>query len=89
LISDHAQPLARLEVNDSGKLCLDASWPAGRNHPAVGKKLTRIVEKHDAVAQQAPALFWVSGEGAGGVPVGSASRRARREVMARRRSCVG
>ena len=47
---------------------------------AVGQQLTGVLEEHHAVAQQAPALLRVAGEGVGGLPVGSLGRGALRLV---------
>ncbi len=63
--------------------------PAGRNLSAVGEKLAGVVEEHHSVAEQAPALFWVSGHGAGGITVGSSGHRTRGNVKTRRRPGTG
>ena len=47
---------------------------------AVGQQLAGVLEEHDAVAQQAPALLRVAGDGVGGLPVGSLRWRALRLV---------
>jgi hypothetical protein len=65
------------------------AWPTRRNLSAVGQKLAGVVEEHHSVAKQAPALFWVSGHGAGGVTVGSGRRRTRGNVRTRPRPGAG
>ena len=49
---------------------------------AVGQELTGVLEKENAVAQQAPSLFRVVRHQAGGLPVGGVSCRARWLVLA-------
>jgi hypothetical protein len=66
-----------------------AAGPAGRKRAAVRQQLSGVVEEDDAIAQQAPALFWVSGHGAGSVTVGSGGCGAPGKVMARRRPDAG
>lgn len=41
-----------------------------RDDPAVGQKLTGVLEEQDAVAQQTPSLLRVVRHKAGGLPVG-------------------
>jgi hypothetical protein len=48
-----------------------------RDHPAAGKDLTHVVEHDHSVAQQAPSLLRVTGDGAGGIAVPVVSRGAR------------
>lgn len=45
--------------------------PPRGNHVSIGKKLTSIVEEHDSVAQQAPALFGISDNRPSRIAVGS------------------
>ena len=54
---------------------------AGRgNHPAAGKDLAPVVEHDHSVAQQAPSLLGVAGDGAGGAAVTAVGRGARGAV---------
>jgi hypothetical protein len=55
----------------------DVGGAARRNPPATGKDLAHVVEHDDAVAQQAPSLFGVTGDSAGGIPVPVVSQGAR------------
>src|SRR5215831_17541552 len=55
----------------------DAGGAARRDRPAAGEDLAHVVEHDHAVAQQAPALLRVRGDGAGGVAVPAVSRGAR------------
>ena len=57
-----------------------SAWGLRHGH-AAGKKLAVVVEEHDPVAQQAPALFGMGGYGAGGVTAGGCRGRARGEVV--------
>jgi len=41
----------------------DANRPVWRNHATVGQDLAGVVEDDDPVAQQAPALLGVEGDG--------------------------
>jgi hypothetical protein len=50
------------------------------NNPAAGKDLAHVIEHDHSVAQQAPSLLGVKGNGAGGVAVTVAGRRARGSV---------
>lgn len=51
------------------------------NHASVREELTVVVEEHDSIAEQAPALFRMSGYRAGGVTVRGRRSWARREMM--------
>ena len=55
----------------------DAGWSVRGYHPAAGKDLARVVEHDHAVAQQAPSLLRVEGDGASGIAVPVVSRGAR------------
>jgi hypothetical protein len=57
------------------------AWQMG-DHASAGEELTAIVEEHDPVAQQAPALFGMRCYGARGVPVGGRRGWARGNVVA-------
>jgi hypothetical protein len=46
------------------------------NRPAAGKDLAHVVEHDHSVAQQAPSLLGVKGDGAGGIAVPVVSRGA-------------
>jgi hypothetical protein len=48
-----------------------------RGHAAAGKDLAHVVEHDHSVAQQAPSLLGVKGDGAGGIAVTVIGRRAR------------
>jgi DNA-binding transcriptional regulator YhcF (GntR family) len=58
----------------------DVCLPVRRNHPTVGQYLARVIEEDHAVAQQAPPLLRVEGDGVGGATVRSVSWRARGPV---------
>lgn len=58
----------------------DAGRVVWRDCAAVGQKRARVVEKDDAVAQQAPPLLGVEGDGVGRVTVRAVSWRARGPV---------
>ena len=49
---------------------LEVNQLVWRNRAAVGQELAGVVEDDDAVAQQAPPLLGVEGDGAGRVTVG-------------------
>jgi hypothetical protein len=49
---------------------------------SAGKEFAVVVKEHDSIAEQAPALFGVSGYRAGGVPVRCRRGWARREMVA-------
>ena len=51
----------------------DVDQPAWRNRPTVGQEFARVVEDDDAVAQQAPPLLGVEGDGVSRVTVGTVS----------------
>jgi hypothetical protein len=65
-----------------GGVLLGANRPARRNRVAVRQQLTRVVEQDDAVAEQAPPLLGVTGDGASRVPVMAVSGRTRGLVRA-------
>jgi hypothetical protein len=46
------------------------------NGAPIGEEFTVVVEEHHSVAQQAPALLRVSGDGPGGIVVRGRRRRA-------------
>ena len=72
-------------VDFSGRhALLDVNRPARRNRAAVRQQLARVVEQDDAVAEQAPSLLGVTGDGAGRVTVVAVSRRTRGLVRAHR-----
>ena len=48
---------------------LDVDRSAWRNCPTIGQEFARVVEDDDAVAQQAPPLLGVEGDGVGRVTV--------------------
>ena len=50
------------------------------DHATVVQQLTSVLEEHDAVAQQAPALLRVAGNGVRGFPVKGVRGRALRLV---------
>ena len=54
---------------------LDLNQLVWRNRTTVGQELARVVEKDDAVAQQAPPLLGVEGDGAGRATVRAVSGR--------------
>jgi hypothetical protein len=60
----------------------DAGRVVWRDCAAVGQKRARVVEKDDAVAQQAPPLLGVEGDGVGRVTVRAVRWRARGPVRA-------
>jgi hypothetical protein len=55
----------------------DAGRAVWRNGAAIWQELAGVVEEDDAVAQQAPPLLGVEGDGAGRVTVRAVSWRAR------------
>src|SRR5690606_12908899 len=57
-----------------------------RDGGAAGQELTGVLEQDDAVAQQAPPLLGVAGQGAGGFAVRCVRRRTDRVVRAHRRA---
>jgi hypothetical protein len=59
------------------------------NHAPIRKQLTGVVEEHDSIAQQAPALFRMSGYRAGGSTVRCCRGGAPGGVMTCRRSGGG
>jgi hypothetical protein len=58
----------------------DVGRAVRRNYPTVGQELARVVEEDHAVAQEAPPLVGVEGDGVGGVAVGAVSWWARGPV---------
>ena len=56
-------------------LARDNAWQRG-SHTSVRQELAVVVEEHDSVAEQAPALLRMGGYRAGGVPVGGRRGRA-------------
>jgi hypothetical protein len=58
----------------------DAGRVVWRDCAAVGQEPARVVEEDDAVAQQAPPLLGVEGDGVGRVTVRAVSWRARGPV---------
>jgi hypothetical protein len=54
---------------------LDVNLPVWRNRATVGQELARVVEEDDSVAEQAPPLLGVEGDGAGRVTVRAVSWR--------------
>jgi hypothetical protein len=58
----------------------DAGGAVRGDHLAAGKDLAGVVEHDHAVAQQAPSLPGVAGDGAGGVAVAAVGRGARGAV---------
>ncbi len=58
----------------------DADWAVRGNRTAVGQEFAGVVEEDDAVAQQAPPLLRVEGDGAGRVTIRAVSRGARGPV---------
>ena len=59
------------------------------DHPAVGQQLAGVLEDHDAVAEQAPALLRVADQHAGGLPVDTFSRGTSWVVRAHERLLIG
>jgi hypothetical protein len=59
-----------------GDRLLEVNQLVWKNCAAVGQELARVVEDDDAVAQQAPPLLGVEGDGAGRVTVRAVSWRA-------------
>jgi hypothetical protein len=53
------------------------AWGDG---PTVGEELAGVVEQDDAVAQQAPSLLGMGGDGVRGLAVGAIGCRTRRLV---------
>jgi hypothetical protein len=68
-------PVTQLAVSDGDGL-VDVNLPVWRNRATVGQELARVVEDDDAVAQQAPPLLRVEGDGAGCVAVRAVNWRA-------------
>ena len=62
-----------LPARSGGDGLLDVDQPAWTNRPTIGQEFARVVEDDDAVAQQAPSLLGVEGDGAGRVSVGTVS----------------
>ena len=62
-----------LRARSGGDGLLDVDQLAWRNRPAVGQEFARVVEDDDAVAQQAPPLLGVEGDGVSRVTVGTVS----------------
>ena len=62
-------------------LARDDAWQRG-NHASVGQEFAAVVEEHDSVAEQAPALLRMGGYRSGGVPVGGRRGRAPGKVAA-------
>jgi len=62
-----------LPARSGGDGLLDVDQPAWTNRPTIGQEFARVVEDDDAVAQQAPSLFGVEGDGVGRVTVGTVS----------------
>jgi hypothetical protein len=58
----------------------DAGGAVRGNRPAAGKNLAHVVEHDHSVAQQAPSLLGVEGDGAGGIAVPVVSPGARGPV---------
>jgi hypothetical protein len=56
--------------------------PVRRNAVTVRHQLARILEQQDPVAEQAPALFRMSGDDAGRIVVGGLGWRASRLMLA-------
>ena len=67
-------PATQIAVSGGDEL-LDVNVPVGGNRAAVGQELARVVEENDAVAQQAPPLLGVEGDGTGRVTVWAVSWR--------------
>jgi hypothetical protein len=63
-------------VSSGGDGPSDVNQPVRRNRATVGQELARVVEEDDAVAQQAPPLLGVEGDGVGRVTVRAVSWRA-------------
>jgi hypothetical protein len=61
-------------------LARNDAWQVG-NRTSVREQLTIVIEEHDSVAEQAPALFRMSGYRAGGVPVRGRRGRAPGKVV--------
>jgi len=62
-----------LRARSGGDGLLDVDQPTWRNRPTVGQEFARVVEDDDAVAQQAPPLLGVEGDGVSRVTVGTVS----------------
>jgi hypothetical protein len=58
----------------------DVGGAVRRDPPAAGKDLAQVVEHDHSVAQQAPSLLGVTGDGAGGVAVPVVGRGAQGPV---------
>ena len=61
-------------------LARDNAWQRS-SHASVRQELAVVVEEHDSVAKQAPALLRMGGYRAGGVPVGGRRGRAPGKVV--------
>jgi len=89
-LDHHAAMMLRAHKRERGALALhaisgrdgppDAGRVVWRNCAAVGQEPARVVEEDDAVAQQAPPLLGVEGDGVGRVAVRAVSWRARGSV---------
>ncbi len=62
-----------LRARSGGDGLLDVDQPTWTNRPAIGQEFARVVEDDDAVAQQAPPLLGVEGDGVGRVTVRTVS----------------
>ncbi len=62
-----------LRARSGGDGLLGVDQSAWRNCPTVRQEFARVVEDDDAVAQQAPPLLGVQGDGVGRVTVGTVS----------------
>jgi hypothetical protein len=58
-----------LRARSGGDGLLEVDQPAWRNRLTIGQEFAGVVEDDDAVAQQAPPLLGVEGDGAGRVTV--------------------
>lgn len=62
-----------LRARSGGDGLSDVDQPAWTNRPTIGQEFARVVEDDDAVAQQAPPLLGVEGDGVGRVTVRTVS----------------
>ena len=62
--------------------------PVRRDDLPVGEQLSGVVEKHDAITEQAPTLLWVVGHRMGRLPIRRFGRWARRLMLALHAACV-
>jgi hypothetical protein len=62
----------------------DVGGAGRRNHLAAGKDLAHVVKHDHSVAQQAPSLLGVKGDGVGGIAIPVVSRGARGSVWTNR-----